>query len=70
MIYNVLIVISSIVTAIATVGIFYIGFSNLCLARSIRDRNRQHEKEMKNLLQAVVLALMLAPMVVNLFKRQ
>ena len=61
MICSVLIVISSVVTALATIGLTIVSFSNLSLARSIRCRTEQREQEMKDLLQAVVLALMLAP---------
>jgi hypothetical protein len=61
MVSSVLIVISNIVIALATVGLVYAGFSNLRLAGSIRDRSEQHEQEMKNLLHAVVVALMSAP---------
>ena len=61
MICSVLIVISSVVRALATIGLTIVSFSNLSLARSIRCRTEQREQEMKDLLQAVVLALMLAP---------
>ena len=61
MICTVLIVISSVVTALAAIGLTIVSFSNLSLARSIRCRTEQREQEMKDLLQAVVLALMLAP---------
>lgn len=61
MVSSVLIVISNIVTALATVGLVYAGFSNLRLAGSIRDSSEEHEQEMKDLLHAVVIALMGAP---------
>jgi len=58
---SVLVVISSIVTSLATVGLVFVGISNIRLARSIRDRSEQHEQEIKDLMQASVVAIMLAP---------
>ena len=69
---SVFVVIASIVTASATIVLAFVGCSSLCLARSIKERSEQHERtmeeqsgkheqEIRDLLQALVLAQMLSP---------
>lgn len=52
---------SNIVTAIATFVLAFAVIPNLRLARSIRKRNEEHEQEMKDLLQALVIAHLSGP---------
>lgn len=58
---EIIVIISSFVTALATVALMFVGFSNLYLARSIRKRNEEHEQEMKKLLQTLVIARLSGP---------
>lgn len=56
-----LIVIASIVSAVATVALALLAYSNLVLARSIRATTDQRDQEIKDLFQAMVIAQLLGP---------
>jgi hypothetical protein len=55
------IVIASWVTAVATLVLAFFAVSNYCLAKSIKEKSERHEQEIRDFLQASVLAQMLAP---------
>ncbi len=58
---NVVSVISITVTALATIVIAFVAHSNYRLNKSSLTKSEKHEQEMRDLLQAMVLATMLKP---------
>lgn len=58
---NVVSMLSIVVTAFATVAIAFVAYCNYRLAQSLSTKSEKHEQEMRNLMQAMVLAQMLKP---------
>ncbi len=58
---NNLVIISNGFIAVATVVIAIVSISNFRLAKSLQKKSEQHEQEMKDLLNALVIAQLCAP---------
>jgi len=58
---NIVVVISSVFVALATVVIAILSISNVILAKSLQNKSDQHEQVMKDLLNALVIALLSGP---------
>ena len=55
------IITSTVITAIATVVIAVLSIASFRLAKSLQAKSEQHEQEMKDLLNAMVIAQLSAP---------
>lgn len=54
-------IISIVVMALASTGIFLVAYSNYLLSKSSLNKSEKHEQEMRDLLQALVCAIMHQP---------
>jgi len=58
---NNLVIISNVIIGVATRVIAFASISNLLLAKSLQKKSEQHEQEMRDLLNALVIAQLCAP---------
>jgi len=58
---NILILVASIVSGLATVAIAFLALYSYQLNKSLSNKSEQHEQVMKDLLNAMVIALLSAP---------
>ena len=58
---NSIVVTSTVITAIATAVIAVLSVASFRLAKSLQGKSDQHEQEMKDLLNAMVIAQLSAP---------
>lgn len=58
---NIVVVISNVIVALATVVIAIVSISNIILAKSLQKRADQNEQVVNDLLNALVIAILIAP---------